>query len=437
MQEPDIGQQCIFPSPSSYKEMEKCTLILHAEGKTDYCHLQAALSHFQAMGLYADLELDLTTAQAIEGHDKLFGVCEALSRVKARLRNPAVFMFDRDTKDVKKVSDGSSIIRKWAPGVYSFAIPRPRHRADDRICIEMYYQDVDLRRTDREGRRLFLAKEFNKEDGSHTTEEFYRLYPDRSNLVVEGKVFRKQSGVVGAENKPRKQWALAKAAFADYIMNRIPPFDHVDFRAFREIFNIFEEIVRLESVKEKDHAQTSGNATPPRRTHLLGRERELREITVHLEKSRFVTLVGCGGIGKTLLARRIYASLLDDFGDRAWFISLKDLPASDRQVPNRIPRKIASAIGIKLRQKINPLIALIDILKGNAQLNRRLFIVDNCEHLPAIGKVLSSIAVLSGRPAAIRWLRRFGEPRPTTLKLLTPQRNPESQKEELPNWIAK
>jgi predicted ATPase/class 3 adenylate cyclase len=55
---------------------------------------------------------------------------------------------------------------------------------------------------------------------------------------------------------------------------------------------------------------------------LVGRERELAEVTVLLRANTLVTLTGPGGSGKTRLALQAAADLADRFVDGVWFVSL-------------------------------------------------------------------------------------------------------------------
>jgi RNA-directed DNA polymerase len=209
-----------------------------AEGKTDYDHLKAALSAFHSRNLYVDLQLDLSPPiPSFEGDTDLLYRCKIYANSKqAEL---VVCVFDRDVPNMlSQISDGSTPFKSWGNRVYSLAIPIPTHRNTlDRVCIEMYYQDKDLKRVDEDGRRLFLRQEFN-DKGFNDTGELKMENPKNKKLVVEETVY---------EWKTQRSVALSKATFAKYIVERTPPFDGVDFEAFREVFALFNSIRQIDA----------------------------------------------------------------------------------------------------------------------------------------------------------------------------------------------
>src|SRR5262249_28461163 len=81
---------------------------------------------------------------------------------------------------------------------------------------------------------------------------------------------------------------------------------------------------------------------------------------------------GAGGIGKTRLALRILAGVVDDFPDGAWVVDLGDL----RQ-PDLVVSRIASVIGVSEE----PGRPLIDTLADALASRQLLLALDNCEHL--------------------------------------------------------
>ena len=66
-----------------------------------------------------------------------------------------------------------------------------------------------------------------------------------------------------------------------------------------------------------------------------GRAQEL------LGKTRLLTLVGAGGLGKTRLSLQIAADVLDEFPDGVWFVELA--PLSDGRL---VPQAVASVLGV-------------------------------------------------------------------------------------------
>jgi hypothetical protein len=65
----------------------------------------------------------------------------------------------------------------------------------------------------------------------------------------------------------------------------------------------------------------SGNLRVPT-TSLIGREKELAEVSAGLKAHRLVTLTGPGGVGKTRLALEVAARSAEDYPDGVWVIEL-------------------------------------------------------------------------------------------------------------------
>ena len=78
---------------------------------------------------------------------------------------------------------------------------------------------------------------------------------------------------------------------------------------------------------------------PVQPTSLIGREREIREVTDLLQRPevRLVTLTGTGGTGKTRVAIQVAAGLLDDFADGVVFIGLAPLQDPESRPDHRRP----------------------------------------------------------------------------------------------------
>jgi len=69
---------------------------------------------------------------------------------------------------------------------------------------------------------------------------------------------------------------------------------------------------------------------------LIGRERELDEIEILLldERTRLLSIVAPGGMGKTRLALEVASRLVDRFTDGVAFVSLAPLPSTESIVPS-------------------------------------------------------------------------------------------------------
>src|SRR5207253_465242 len=66
------------------------------------------------------------------------------------------------------------------------------------------------------------------------------------------------------------------------------------------------------------------NNLPAQPTPLIGREREIADISalLHRDDVRLLTLTGPGGTGKTRLGLQVAADLLDAFADGVYFVNL-------------------------------------------------------------------------------------------------------------------
>jgi predicted ATPase len=91
-----------------------------------------------------------------------------------------------------------------------------------------------------------------------------------------------------------------------------------------------------------------------------------------LGKSRLLTLLGTGGLGKTRLALQVAANLLDDYPDGIWLVELA--PLSD---PRLVTQAVASVLGVK-EETGQPVHEALTKYVHDRQL---LLIMDNCEHL--------------------------------------------------------
>jgi predicted ATPase len=115
-------------------------------------------------------------------------------------------------------------------------------------------------------------------------------------------------------------------------------------------------------------------------TSFIGREEALPRIASLLDSHHLLTLTGPPGVGKTRLARRIAATLLDRF-EGVWFVDLA--PLTD---PDLVPQAVASVLGV-LEQPHRTLTEALITAIGDRGL---LLVLDNCEHLVAACAELAS-----------------------------------------------
>lgn len=72
---------------------------------------------------------------------------------------------------------------------------------------------------------------------------------------------------------------------------------------------------------------------PPDLTSFVGRQNELTRLVEHVRNARLLTLVGPGGVGKTRLASRLAARMVDSYGDGTCLVELANL-SDPLTVPN-------------------------------------------------------------------------------------------------------
>ena len=119
---------------------------------------------------------------------------------------------------------------------------------------------------------------------------------------------------------------------------------------------------------------------PNRLQRMVGRADAIAAVSDRLIASRFVTITGPGGVGKTAVAVSIAHDLLDTFSDAAHFIDLAAL--SD---PDLVITSILLMLGLPA-QADDPLPALLAHLRDK----RMLLILDNCEHVIAAAAPLAA-----------------------------------------------
>jgi predicted ATPase/DNA-binding SARP family transcriptional activator len=165
-------------------------------------------------------------------------------------------------------------------------------------------------------------------------------------------------------------------------------------RLERQILNHDPELAAPDALSPERNLASEGANLPPQPTPLIGREREIEEVTDLLRRSdvRLVTLTGTGGTGKTRLAVQAAAALIDTFADGVVFVGLAPL-----QDPDLVLTTTAQALGVGAMSRETLATDLARALQ-----NRELLLVfDNFEHLLAAAP---SVADLAAGAAGVKLL---------------------------------
>lgn len=123
------------------------------------------------------------------------------------------------------------------------------------------------------------------------------------------------------------------------------------------------------------------NNLPIQVTSFVGRTKEIGELTELLQRTRLVTLIGAGGIGKTRLSLQVANAMLEGYSDGVYFIEAVALADAAR-----IGREIARTLYIQEQ----PGQAIEQTLVMHLKDKRILLLFDNCEpSLSACRRVIS------------------------------------------------
>ncbi len=234
-----IGEKYLQQKIALEKKIKILTKpLIITEGKTDWILLKKAKQK-----LKNDLDIDFYEMEEDLGKNNLITMCENFS--KFCHPRPLIFIFDRDLpeREYKKVMDDSQGYKNWGNNVFSFVLPIPSHRKNYKnITIEMFFKDEEIKRKDKNGKRLFFTNEIEKViDVTTKKVEKYRIVSPKEETEYEKKIFSEAVEKVIDDSGSNK--AISKTKFAEYIYKDIPPFNTFDFAEFNKIFNIIEKIL--------------------------------------------------------------------------------------------------------------------------------------------------------------------------------------------------
>lgn len=122
------------------------------------------------------------------------------------------------------------------------------------------------------------------------------------------------------------------------------------------------------------------NNLPVQVTSFIGRKEEIENAKELLKHSSLLTLTGTGGSGKTRLALKIAADVIDEYNFGVWIFEFESLSEN-----SHLANSIAKVLGVTENPKITVEEHLIDYIKDREM----LLIFDNCEH------VINAAAILA------------------------------------------
>jgi predicted ATPase/class 3 adenylate cyclase len=173
---------------------------------------------------------------------------------------------------------------------------------------------------------------------------------------------------------------LVSHTAADLIRDRLP-----DDIALRDLGLVrLRDLAHPERVYQVVHAalretfpplrslEATPNNLPQQVTSFVGRKEESIELTQLIARSRLVTVVGTGGLGKTRLSLQVAAGIIDEYSDGVWLVELA--ATAD---PRLVPQAVASVLGVT--ETAGPSAA--KALLAHVRERHLLLILDNCEHL--------------------------------------------------------
>lgn len=215
--------------------------LIITEGKTDWKHLKAALSFFKVQGEFVDLDIEIQEYNDDFGDSKLHKLLEQHKLMPTRY--PIIGVFDCDEDTGKKIHEEGGK-RKYNDNVWGISIDIPEFRKYNTggISIEFLYPDNDLKKTDQDGRRLFVTSEF-REDGrlKENPEIGVENYHDVKAYTLPEREKIQSDEVIHIRGN---SLALSKEDFATKIYTQEPPFDTMDFSAFKTIFERIKNILQ-------------------------------------------------------------------------------------------------------------------------------------------------------------------------------------------------
>jgi predicted ATPase/DNA-binding CsgD family transcriptional regulator len=186
--------------------------------------------------------------------------------------------------------------------------------------------------------------------------------------------------------------------------------------------------------RDRGPAEPVGQEPPAPPDSLIGRRRELTDVSRLLGSCRLVTLTAPAGTGKTRLAMEVARRVQRSGALPVWLVELDPLGSS--QVLT-VGHTVAAALGVHERQDED----VLDTLAGVLGSRRALLVVDGCEHL--VEDCAETLTRLLRRCPGMRVLVTSREPLRVPGEAVVPleplpgpSRRDPVDRAELPRWDA-
>ncbi|HEX2026442.1 MAG TPA: tetratricopeptide repeat protein [Nitriliruptorales bacterium] len=129
------------------------------------------------------------------------------------------------------------------------------------------------------------------------------------------------------------------------------------------------------------------NNLPTQLTSFVGRQREIEQVCLLLDRTRLLTLTGPGGTGKTRLSLQLAATAAERFRDGVFFVALANVVE-----PELVPSAILAALALQDTSGRPPMASVLDHLATR----ELLLVLDNFEQVLPAAPVVSEL--LAGAP---------------------------------------
>jgi predicted ATPase/DNA-binding winged helix-turn-helix (wHTH) protein len=225
--------------------------------------------------------------------------------------------------------------------------------------------------------RLLLESDTPVQIGDRAFDLLIVLVERAGEVVTKDELFaRVWPGLTVVESNLRAQVALVRKALRDgqagarFLMN-------VPGRGYRFVAPVWNTETP-KHIQPQASLVESASGLPTRLTRLIGRADAVSEIVARLNRHRFVTIIGPGGIGKTLVALAVAEQAAASYEDRVHVVDCAPLLGA-----SLVARKLASTLGLEIAED-DPTRGLVAFLRGK----RLLIVLDCCERVVEAAAVL-------------------------------------------------